>query len=140
MFLALHQQCRGKFQGCKRISDIGQLFGSMHSRDFFSLPYFQSGQSEGQTAFCLSLIMSRQNLCPISSATKVVNLVALRGNGVARLVEIQRPEVQTPSEAQEKFVRVFLSQKCCADSLSVCPTPVCIRTHKNEHIRTLKIL
>ena len=29
---------------------------------------------------------------------------------------------------------------CCVDSLSVCPTPVCIRTHKNDHIRTLKIL
>ena len=31
----------------------------------------------------------------------------------------------------------FLSQKCCADSLLVCPAPVCIRTHKNTHVRTL---
>ena len=39
-----------------------------------------------------------------------------------------------------KYVRVFPSQKRCADSLSVYPTPVCIRTHKNDHVRTLKIL
>ena len=29
----------------------------------------------------------------------------------------------------------MLSHKCCADSLSVC-----IRTHKNDYVRTLKIL
>ena len=46
----------------------------------------------------------------------------------------------TLSGAQDKFVRVFLSQKYCADSLSVCPTPVCIRTHKNDHVRTLKVM
>ena len=33
------------------------------------------------------------------------------------------------------FFRVFPSQKCCADSLSVFPSPVCIRTHKNDHIK-----
>ena len=27
----------------------------------------------------------------------------------------------------------FLSQKCCADSLPVCPTPVCLRTHNYNH-------
>ena len=36
-----------------------------------------------------------------------------------------------------KKARVFPSQKR-ADSLSVCPTPVCTRTHKNNHVRTLK--
>ena len=45
--------------------------------------------------------------------------------------------VRIPPGAQEK--RVFLSQKGCADS-SVCPTPVCIRTHMKDHVRTLKIL
>ena len=34
---------------------------------------------------------------------------------------------------------VFSSQTC-ADSLSVCPTPMCIRTHNNDHVRTLKII
>ena len=34
----------------------------------------------------------------------------------------------------------FLSQKGCADSLSLCPTPVCICTHTNDHVRTLKTL
>ena len=59
--------------------------------------------------------------------------------------EIQRSkrlEVPTPpaSGAQEKCVRVFPSQKSCADSLSVCPTSVCARMHKNNHVHTLKIL
>ena len=56
--------------------------------------------------------------------------------------EIQGPGVQTPapSGAQVKFGRVFPSQKCCADSLSVCPTPVCIHTHMNDQLRTLKIM
>ena len=39
--------------------------------------------------------------------------------------------------------RFFTSiKKCCADSLSVCPAPVCIiiRKHKNDHVRTLKIM
>ena len=31
------------------------------------------------------------------------------------------------------------SQKGCADSLSVCPTPVSIHTHTKDHVRTLKI-
>ena len=53
---------------------------------------------------------------------------ASRSNGVH--------EVRIPSGAQEQFVRDFPSQKCRADSLSVCPTPVCI--HKN--VRTLKIM
>ena len=55
---------------------------------------------------------------------------ASRSNG------IPWPEVQIPSGAQVKFVS-FSESKCCADS-SVCPTPVCISTHKN--VRTLKIL
>ena len=39
-------------------------------------------------------------------------------------------------------MRVFPSQKCSPDSLSVCPTPVCMytSTQKNDHARTLKIL
>ena len=53
-------------------------------------------------------------------------------NGVALLVEckleVQRPEVRTPSGAQEKIVRDFPSQKCCAVSLSVCPTRVYTHT------------
>ena len=74
------------------------------------------------------------------------NYAVYRGNGVAQLVErrTQGPvdfmtRVRTPSGAQEKL-GVFPSQKCCADSLLVCPTPVCIRIHENDHVRTLKIL
>ena len=39
----------------------------------------------------------------------------------------------TWKEHKQKFVRVFPSKKCWADSLSVCPTPVCKCTHKNDH-------
>ena len=38
--------------------------------------------------------------------------------------------------AQEKTIGESLfspSRKCCADSLSVCPSLVCIRTHKDDH-------
>ena len=65
------------------------------------------------------------------------------GDGVAQLAEhrlqIQRPEIRTPSGEQEQIVSFFAESKCCADS-SVCPTPVCVRLHKNGHVRTLKIL
>ena len=72
---------------------------------------------------------------------------AAEEDGVAPMVEhrIWDPkssEVRTPlaSGAQETFVIVFPSQKRCADSLSVWATPVCTRTHKNNHVRTLKIM
>ena len=45
----------------------------------------------------------------------------------------------SPVRCTRKTVRVFPGQKCCADSLSVCPTPVCVHTHTNDHVRTLKI-
>ena len=53
--------------------------------------------------------------------------------GVAQLVERHTRDPKT--EGFEPRLR----QKC-VDSLSVCPTPVCMRTHKNDHIHTLKIL
>ena len=43
--------------------------------------------------------------------------------------------VRVPSAAQEQS-QSFSSEKYCVDSLSVCPTPVCIRTHENDHMRT----
>ena len=62
-----------------------------------------------------------------------------RGDGVAQSdgLEIQRPEVRTwsASGAQEQCVRVFRSQKMlCWLAVGL---PVCIRTHKNGHVRTL---
>ena len=73
-------------------------------------------------------------------------LKCTKGDGVAQLVEhrldIQRSEVRTPSGTQyKKNCESFSESNFCADSLSsVCPTPVCIRTHNNGHVRTLKIL
>ena len=40
----------------------------------------------------------------------------------------------------KQFCEGFPESKCCADSLLVCPTPGCIITHKNDHIRTLTML
>ena len=63
------------------------------------------------------------------------------GGSIGNRLEIQIPEVQTPSRAQEKFVRVFPSPNvvltCCQ-----CAQPlfVYVCTHKNDHVRTLKIL
>ena len=45
-----------------------------------------------------------------------------------------------PVRSTRTICESFSESKCCADSLSVCPTPVCIPTHKNDHVRTLKIL
>ena len=69
----------------------------------------------------------------------------LWGDKVAQLVERRTRDPNTRGSkpllgAQEKSVKICPSQKCCADSLSVCPAPVCIRTHKNDHVRTIKIL
>ena len=59
---------------------------------------------------------------PISVHNKLV-----WGDGVAQWVErrtrVPRSRVRIPSGAQDKFVRVCPSQKCLADSLSVCPNP-----------------
>ena len=44
-----------------------------------------------------------------------------------------------PVQRTRQICDTFSESKCCAD-LSECPTPVCIRTHKNDHVRILKIL
>ena len=63
------------------------------------------------------------------------------GGGVAQLLERRTTDsmirVRITPGAQGKLNDFFPSQRC-ADSLSVCPSPVCIRTHKNDHVRTLK--
>ena len=43
-------------------------------------------------------------------------------------------------QEHEKYLWVCPSQKRYADLLSVCPTPVCIRTYKNDYVRTRKNL
>ena len=67
------------------------------------------------------------------------------GDGVAQLVECWTQDSITWGSnpvrgARKKLWEFFLSQKCCGDSLSVCPTPLWIRTHKNGYVCTLKIL
>ena len=68
------------------------------------------------------------------------------GDGVAQLVERQPQDPMdsmirgtNPVRSTRKICESFSELKCCAYLLLVCPTPVCIRTHNNDHIRTLKI-
>ena len=67
------------------------------------------------------------------------------GDAVAQLVERLTRDPKSRGynpirSIRKKTVRVFSESKCCADSLSLCPTAVCIRTHKNDHVRTLQIM
>ena len=69
-----------------------------------------------------------------------------RGDGVAQLVEHRTQDsmtrgsnpIRSTTKTQTKKTQFFPSQKCCADSLSVCPTQCVYATHKNDHVRTLK--
>ena len=99
--------------------------------------------------FWVCLMVRMFNTCAafmtgVNRSTPVYVLTCVVCNGVAQLVErrIRDPKTRgsNPSRAQEQFMRVFPSQKCCADSLLVCPTPVYMCTHKNDHVRTLKVL
>ena len=66
------------------------------------------------------------------------------GDGVAQLVErwTGDPKVEgsNPVRCTRKTLSFSDSKKGCVDSLSVCPTPVRIRTHTKDHVHTLKIL
>ena len=77
----------------------------------------------------------------------IIVMIRRRGSSVGRASHSsskdpkeQRFEPLPALGAQEKIVRVFPSQKRCADSQSVCPTSVCTRTHKHNHVRMLKIM
>ena len=77
---------------------------------------------------------------------EVKTFPGIRGDRVAQWLERRTRDsvtsvtrVRTPLGAQGNFV-IFVPSQTCADSLSVCPTPVCIRTRKDDHVRTLKIL
>ena len=54
--------------------------------------------------------------------------------GVTQVVERQTPDPKTRGSNPVRSTRKICNQKCCADSLMVCPTPVCIRMHKNVHV------
>ena len=67
-----------------------------------------------------------------------------RDDGVTQLVKHRTQDPKTrgsnPVRSTRKICQSFSESKCCADSLLVCPTPMCICTHKNDHIHMLKIL
>ena len=66
-----------------------------------------------------------------------------KGGGVAQLVERRTRYPMTrgsnPSGAQEKIVSFSEEKMLCWLVVVVPNPPVCIRTHKNYHVRTLKI-
>ena len=49
------------------------------------------------------------------------------------------PKVEPHQEHKENF-EFFWVKKVVLTRLSMCPTPVCIRTHTKNHVRMLKIL
>ena len=53
----------------------------------------------------------------------------------SRFYDINDPS-SNPVRSTGKRSEVFRIKTNCADSLSVCSTPVCIRTHNNDHART----
>ena len=72
-----------------------------------------------------------------------VKLKLATGDGLAQWLEhwtgyTQRSRVRIPSGAKETKT-LSCAEKVVLTS-SVCPTPVCIRTHPKDHVRTLKIL
>ena len=72
---------------------------------------------------------------PLLHRRLFVCAIATRGGGVAQLVcraSTRDPKTRGSNpvrSTRKKVVIVFPSQKCCAGSLSVCPTPVCVYTH-----------
>ena len=62
-------------------------------------------------------------------------------DGVTQVVErlTRDPKTRGSNPAYVSSTRTicesFFESKCCADSLSVCPPPVCTRTLKNDHVR-----
>ena len=69
----------------------------------------------------------------------------MQGDGLAQWLErwTGDPKVErsNPVRSTKNNFEFFRGNKGCADSLSVCPTPVCsIRSHTKDHVRTLQIL
>ena len=116
-------------------------------------------------AVCAALPTARGSVCgikpgPLFAATQSVPLPGwslyrvgdgggggelFTGDGVAQLVERWPRDPMNsmtrgskPVKSTRTISESFSESKCCADSLSECPTPVCTRMHKN--VCTLNIL
>ena len=80
-----------------------------------------------QTGFCGHLILRL--------------LLGWRVGSVVRALDWRfYPKVEGLNHVRSTRKTVISSQTGCADSLSVCPTLVCICTHTKDHVRMLKIL
>ena len=86
-----------------------------------------------------------------TSTRGVVHLYVPQGNGLAQWLEhwTEDPKVKGSNPVRRTRKTFLMSQKGCADSLSMCPTPVCISrirktcTHVNDpvvHVRVLWIM
>ena len=83
-----------------------------------------------------------QSLCPtLDSHAKTDH----RSGRVAQLVQRRLrdpkdPRFEARPEHKKSFESISESKFSeCGLVGSVCPTPMCIRTHKNDHVRTFKI-
>ena len=84
--------------------------------------------------------------CVVSIHSSVLLLyIHISGTWWLKLVEHRpqdpmdsRTRGSNPVRSTNKIYESFSESKCCAGSLLVCPTPVCIHTHK--HVCTLRIL
>ena len=91
------------------------------------------------------VLFSAVFLLVFAKTIQVVSDVGItsRGDGMAQWLECWTWDLKIEGSNPVRSTRktsFFPSQKGCADSLSVCPTYVCIRTHTENHVRTLKIL
>ena len=91
-------------------------------------PYFPWTHMDSQSKPCHYFI----TFCAISCSSRLPWTMPC-----AQLAECQTRD-SIPRREHNNFFSVFPSQKCCADSLSVCPTLECIRKHDwDDHVLVL---
>ena len=80
---------------------------------------------------------------PINIVIIIINGV-MAGGSIGRESDLRSKgqRFKPRQEHKNKFWEIFRVKYILYwhDSLSTCPTPVCMHTHKNDHVRTLKIL
>ena len=108
---------------------MGTVGSSVLQFLFKMLRHSDSSSFRGSHSICVSIPL----------AIKLLLYQKVGGDGLAQWLERWTGDsnVKGFESHQEHKKIVFPSQKGCADSLSVCPTPVCIRTHTKDHVRTI---
>ena len=88
----------------------------------------------------VNLRLRNANKSITTTCDRPYHTLYLMGDGVAQLVMHRTRDPKTrgsnPVSSTRKICERFFESKSYPDSLSVCPTPVCILTHKNDHVYT----